>query len=47
MIEPITKLEDAYGIMDTPHVEGARPEELRAKDRAFAQSRGLFTGRTN
>jgi hypothetical protein len=45
MIEPIAKLQDAYGMMDTPPVEGARLEQLRAKDRAFAQSRGLFTGR--
>lgn len=44
MIEPITKLQDAYGTTDTPFVEGARLEELRVKDRAFAQSRGLFSG---
>jgi hypothetical protein len=42
MIEPITKLQDAYGVMDTPNGVGARLEELRTKDRAFAQSRGLF-----
>jgi hypothetical protein len=41
MIEPITKLEDAYGLMDTPIAEGAELEVLRAKDRAFARSRGL------
>jgi hypothetical protein len=31
MIEPIGKLEDAYGTMDTPEVEGSRLAELRAK----------------
>jgi hypothetical protein len=45
MIEPIGKLQDAYGMMDTPRAEGARLRELRIKDRVFGQSRGLFTAR--
>jgi hypothetical protein len=42
MIEPIAKLEDTYGVMDTPRAEGGRLQLLKTKDRAFAISRGLF-----
>ncbi|HEY3285028.1 MAG TPA: hypothetical protein VGN26_22375 [Armatimonadota bacterium] len=41
MIEPITKLEDAYGLSDAPVAKGAALRVLRAKDRAFGRTRGL------
>ena len=46
MIEPIVKLQEAYGMMDTPTVEGAKLEELRKWDKEFGKTRGLFTGKT-
>jgi hypothetical protein len=42
MIEPITRLQDAYGFMDAPAVAGDRLAELRAKDAEFGRTRGLF-----
>jgi hypothetical protein len=43
MIEPIVRLDEAYGFMDTPTVKGAKLQELRAKDKEYAQSRGLYS----
>ncbi len=43
MIEPIVRLEEAYGFMDTPTVKGEKLEELRAKDKEYAQNRGLYS----
>jgi hypothetical protein len=41
MIEPITRLQDAYSFTDTPDVSGDRLAELQKKDFEFGQSRGL------
>jgi hypothetical protein len=43
MIEPITRLQDAYGFMDAPTATGDRLAELRRKDAEFGRTRGLFT----
>jgi hypothetical protein len=43
MIEPIVRLDEAYGFMDTPTVEGKKLEELRAKDKEYARTRGLYS----
>jgi hypothetical protein len=43
MIEPIVRLDEAYGFMDTPSVTGKKLLELRAKDKEFARTRGLFS----
>ena len=43
MIEPIVRLQEAYGLMDTPVVTGQTLLRLRMKDKAYAQSRGLFS----
>jgi hypothetical protein len=43
MIEPIVRLQEAYGLMDTPVVTGQQFLQLRAKDKAYARSRGLFS----
>ena len=47
MIEPIVRLQQAYGLKDVPRVDGVRLEELRAKDRDFGNSRGMFSGKAN
>lgn len=45
MIEPIVRLQEVYGINDTPVLSGRAFEEMQDKDRRFARSRGLgFTG---
>jgi hypothetical protein len=43
MIEPIVRLEEAYGLMDTPIVTGQSLLRLRAQDKAYARSRGLYS----
>lgn len=43
MIEPIVRLDEAYGFMDTPTVKGKKLEELRRKDKVYAKSRGLYS----
>jgi hypothetical protein len=43
MIEPIVRLQEAYGLVDTPVVTGQQLLRLRMKDKAYAQSRGLFS----
>jgi hypothetical protein len=43
MIEPIVRLQEAYGVVDTPVVTGQRLLRLRMKDKAYAQSRGRFS----
>jgi hypothetical protein len=43
MIEPIVRLDEAYGLMDTPTVTGKKLRELRRKDNEYAQSRGLYS----
>lgn len=43
MIDPLTRLQDAYGMMDTPTATGDRLAALRAEDAALAKSRGLWS----
>jgi hypothetical protein len=43
MIEPIARLQDAYGMMDAPAATGEPLAGLRAKDREFGRTRGLLT----
>ena len=43
MIEPIVRLDEAYGLMDTPTVTGKKLKVLRRKDKEYAQSRGLYS----
>ncbi len=45
MINPIVQLEEVYGLADTPVVSGQQLDQLRAKDREYGQSRGLFSSR--
>ena len=46
MIDPIVKLQETYGMLDVPMVEGQRLADLRRKDQAFGRTRGMFIGRT-
>jgi hypothetical protein len=41
MIDPMTRLQDAYGMLDAPAVGGQRLKELRSMDRAYGRSLGL------
>ena len=41
MIEPIVRLQEVYGISDTPVLSDRAFEEMQGKDRSFANSRGL------
>jgi hypothetical protein len=43
MIEPIVRLEEAYGFMDTPIATGERLKELQEKDKEYARTRGLYS----
>ena len=43
MIDPLAKLEDGFGTMDIPEIGSGALAELRAKDAAFAKTRGLQT----
>jgi len=45
MIDPITRLEDAYSITDTPTVIGDQLAKLQTEDADFARSRGLRSAR--
>jgi hypothetical protein len=45
MIEPIVRLQESYGISDTPVLTDRAFQQMQGKDRSFAHSRGLgFTG---
>lgn len=41
MIAPIVRLEEAYGMTDTPTVRGEKLRQLRAKDQEYSRNRGL------
>lgn len=41
MVEPIVRLQETYGISDTPVLSDRAFEEMKIKDRRFAHSRGL------
>ena len=41
VIEPIVRLQEAYGISDTPVLSNRALQEMQGKDRNFARSRGL------
>jgi hypothetical protein len=45
MIDPITRLEDAYGLTNTPTVTGDRLAKLQAEDADFARFRRLRSAR--
>ena len=44
MVEPLVRLQEAYGMMNTPLVEGQRLADLRARDREYGRTRGLSGG---
>ena len=43
MMEPVVRLEEAYGVMDTPLLTDKQRAEFRAKDIQFGTARGLLT----
>jgi hypothetical protein len=43
MLEPVVRLQEAYGVMDTPRLAGPQWEEFVAKDKEFARTRGLHS----
>ena len=45
MMEPVVRLQEAYGMRDTPLLTADQREAMLAKDQAFARSRGLATAK--
>lgn len=41
MMEPVIRLQQAFGMMDTPKAEGKRLEELMQRNRDYGKSRGI------
>jgi hypothetical protein len=45
MMEPVVRLQQAYGMMDTPLLDDRQRKELLAKDQLFGRTRGLLTAK--
>jgi hypothetical protein len=45
MMEPVVRLQEAYGMMDTPLLSDRQREEFLAKDRQFGRTRGFSTAK--
>lgn len=42
MVEPVVRLQETYGLIDCPELNGAGFANMRKKDRGFAKTRGML-----